>query len=157
MNAVRCAVVTVIALAVSSAAPSAAEQPGAAGKAEDARRRAVQNYFERRADARVQAQARPNANDPKWVQSMQQLVKDLSDDNAKLRVENEGLRADNEALKRAVSAMEAKLRQLQQNRGTVVVPPGEVRSAPPEGWKPFQFNGQTYYLIPLEHGQKGDK
>lgn len=153
MKALRCMLVVVLAIAVSSAAPSGANEPKPTDRLDPERQRAVQEYFQGRAEAQGKASRDPT--DPKWVRSMQQLFKELSDDNARLQVENERLRADNDALKRALSAMEAKLRQLQQNRGTLVIPPEQFKKAPPQGWKPFEFNGQTYYLIPLEQGQKG--
>jgi hypothetical protein len=99
--------------------------------------------------------AEPPRSDPKWVESMQRVVKDLTDENAKLRAENEELRGDVAALKRKLEAYEAQALKWQENRGTLnlVVPPDAVRSTQPRDWRPFQFNGQTYYVIPCKDGQ----
>jgi hypothetical protein len=49
---------------------------------------------------------------------------------------------------------------LEENRGAIVIPPNILTTpAAPQGnakvppnWKPFEFNGATYYMIPLEKG-----
>lgn len=80
-------------------------------------------------------------------------------ENNDLRNQNENLRADNEALRRQLEAYEARLRQQRDNRGTFVIPPEALRGTRPQGngvpesWKPFEFNGATYYVIPLKDGE----
>lgn len=106
--------------------------------------------------AMTEASAKPG--DPEWVESMQRLLKELADDNAKLRSENDWLRASNKSLKRQVEEYEAAARRALENRGALAVPPG-VRVAPPgmrgnevpPNWRPFEFNGATYSIVPLEH------
>jgi hypothetical protein len=102
---------------------------------------------------------RQEQKDPKWVETMQKLLKELTDDNAGLRAENQGLRADVEAMKRELAASSEKLRQLEANRGVLVIPPNAAQvpnarqipnaNAVPKNWQPFEFNGVTYYKIPL--------
>jgi hypothetical protein len=54
-------------------------------------------------------------------------------------------------LKNEVDSLQSRLAKLEKQVGelanlTKVYPaPGE-----PRGWKPFQFNGQTYYLVPVK-------
>ena len=96
-----------------------------------------------------------NPGNPKWVESMQRLVKDLTDENLKLRRAVEDLQDSNNTLMRQLT--EAR-RLEKENRGVVVVPPDALRVAPappnsgtvPPNWKPFEFNGATYYMIPLD-------
>lgn len=153
MKSVRVLIVVAIACAV-SAAPSGAQepkpsQPDSAKPLDEARRGAVERYFAQPAapQTKTQIQTPADPKDPKWVRTIQQLVKDLTDENAKLR-------ADNEALMRQVEAYELQMRRQRENRGTFVLPPqalqGELKNSVPPGWKPFEFNGATYYLIPLK-------
>jgi len=113
----------------------------------------------------AQAQQQPkqlDRKDPKWVESLQRLLKDLTDDNAKLRSENEGLRADVDALTRKLETLEARERQLREQRGAFVLPPELLVPSPqgprspqntiPPNARPRQFNGATYYIIPCKDG-----
>ena len=152
------------ACALTSAAPVPAKEPGRAEPWGEARRQATEGAFGARGTVQLaqpsQGQAR---TDPKWVESMQQLLKDLADDNARLREENQGLRADAEALKRQLEVYEQERRQRKQNQGTFVLPPDALKSLQvpkdatdvPPGWRPFQFNGATYYIVPLKDGPNG--
>ena len=54
-------------------------------------------------------------------------------------------------------AGEARLEKQQDNQGALNVPPNVVVAPPaakgsqvPPNWQPFEFNGATYYVIPLE-------
>ena len=98
--------------------------------------------------APVQEPAQPQRTDPTWVESMRRLLKDLTDDNAKLRSEND-------ALKRKLEAFEAEARQRQQPNiiFTPAAPPAAPRDATPREWRPFEFNGATYYVIPCKDGK----
>ena len=106
----------------------------------------------------------PKPGDPKWVESMQQLVKDLTDDNLKLRREVSDLRDQRDFLNRKLEECRALLQKREENRGTLVIPPEALRKLQPQGtqpqgnrvpesWKPFEFNGATYYVIPLKEGE----
>ena len=101
MKSLRLLAAAAVAGAVLFDRPSAAQKQNPAPTPDEQRRReVVLDYFAHsrahaRAEARLQAQDR---RDPKWMDSMQQLLKDLADENAKLRTENESLRADSEAL-----------------------------------------------------------
>lgn len=154
MKSVRVLIVVAIACAVSSAAPSGAQESKPEKPLDEVRKGVVERYFAQPAapQTKTQIQTPADPKDPKWVQTMQQLVKDLTDENVKLR-------ADNEALMRQVEAYELQMRRQRENRGTFVIPPqalqGELKNTVPPGWKPFEFNGATYYLVPLnEDGSK---
>lgn len=101
----------------------------------------------------------PKAGDPKWVESMQQPVKELTDENLKLRREVQDLRDQRDFLNRKLDECRALLQKREENRGTVVIPPEALRNLKPHGngvpesWKPFEFNGATYYVIPLKDGE----
>lgn len=60
---------------------------------------------------------------------------------------------ENAILKRQVKDLEAELEKARQNRGVNVLP-GPLRlpstDPVPKDWKPFQFNGVTYYIVPCE-------
>lgn len=153
--------ITAIACALCSAAPMPAKGPAKPQAQDGARRQGVGRYL---SDATAEQlkqhpQAREKTN-TKWMESMQQLLNDLADDNARLRQENEALRADAEALKRQLDIYEQERRQQKQNQGAFVLPPDALKNlqAPhgstqvPPNWRPFQFNGATYYIIPLRHG-----
>ena len=94
----------------------------------------------------VQQPAQPQRTDPKWVESMQRLLKDLTDDNAKLRSEND-------ALKRKLEAYEAEAKQRQQMPNIILTPPAAPRDSTPPSWRPFEFNGATYYVVPCKDGK----
>jgi hypothetical protein len=70
---------------------------------------------------------------------------------------------------KTIQQLEARLKAL-ENRVTALEKAGETKSItlpssqlPPESkprpdWKPFEFNGQTYYVVPLRQGEvKGAK
>ena len=131
-NVAACA----LACAVVSAAPTIAVQPGATP---------------------ATAQAAPKPGEPEWVESMQRLVKDLTDDNQKLRWQVMDLQDQNDFLSRKLEECQVLLEKHRANRGAlnapnnVVTPPGAQSDHVPPGWKPFEFNGATYYVVPLEH------
>ena len=143
MKAMRNVVVSALACALVSAAPTRAVQPNA--------------------PAAAPAPAQPAPGEPKWVESMQRLVKDLSDENLKMSREIKDLQDQKERLSRALADCEARLEKQQQNQGALNVPPN-VLVAPPAGnanqvprnWRPFEFNGTTYYMIPLEQRDARD-
>jgi hypothetical protein len=64
-------------------------------------------------------------------------------------------------LETKAAALQKELDQLHKQTPTVIytpanqlIPPAKTKSALPEippGWKPFDFNGVTYYLTPLAH------
>jgi TolA-binding protein len=150
MKLLRYVLLVAVALAAASVAPTEAQQqPGN----ERARREARNRYFEARApDEREQRlEAIQNA--------LRSEVTKMKSENADLRKQNENLRADNEALRRQLEAYEARVRRQRENRGTFVIPPEALRAAPsqgggvPESWKPFEFNGTTYYIVPLKDGE----
>jgi hypothetical protein len=155
MKSLRLVIVIGIACAVSSAAPAVTEDAKSAKPADESRRQAVEKYFE--APAGPDNQPRPDPKDPRWVQSMQRMLKELAADNANLRLENEGLRADVEALKRQFEAEGLKLQRQKENRGALVLPPqafqGQLKDTVPKEWSPFEFNGATYYIVPLRDGE----
>ena len=146
--------------AVCSASPTGAKEPRSTEADDSARREVVIRYFAQPAAA--EAEKKPDRTDPKWVESMRRVLKDLSDDNAQLRDHNEQLRAENEMLKRQLALQG----QNKPNGGVFVLPPEALRDlqvpqgqAPrgsgqvPPGWRPFEFNGATYYIIPLRDKQ----
>ena len=132
MKSLRTVLVVPVALAALSAAPSGAPQPNEANPAEA-------------------APPRDNGQD-----ALRRMFTDLAEDNVKLRKEND-LRADNDALQRRLEECEKLLRQQRDNRrGAFVLPQegfqGQLKNAVPKDWKPFEFNGATYYLVPLASG-----
>ena len=61
-------------------------------------------------------------------------------------------RDENATLKARVKDLEGQVQTLKQSRVINVVPQQQGAGAqqpPPPGWKPFQFNGGTYYIVPL--------
>ena len=150
MESLRNVFVVAVALSTASVAPTEAQQQP---NNERARREARSRYFEARApDEREQRlEAIQNA--------LRREVTRMKAENADLRKQNENLRADNEALRRQLAAYEARVHQQRENRGTFVIPPEALRAAPsqgggvPESWKPFEFNGATYYVVPLKDGE----
>ena len=151
MKSLRHILVVAFALAASSAAPVEAQQEQPTGK--QPRQRTM----------RLQAPA-PDAREDRLEaiqNALRREVAKMKAENSDLRKQSENLRADNEALRRQLEAYEARVRQLRDNRGTFVIPPEALRVAPsrgggvPEAWKPFEFNGATYYVIPLKDGEAG--
>lgn len=145
-----------VAVAIFSIAPMLAREAGPAQQVRPAEPAKAQPA---KAELPKAELAKQEQKDPKWVETMQKLLKELTDDNVGLRAENEGLRADVEAMKRELAASNEKLRQLEANRGVLVVPPNAPQvpngkqtsnaNAVPKNWQPFEFNGVTYYKIPL--------
>jgi hypothetical protein len=130
MRLLRNVLVVAVALAASSAAPSGAQQKEAPAPAPDA--------AERRQE------------------TMRETMKELLDENVKLRKQNLDLRKDNDALKQQFQEYKDVVKQLRSNRGTLVIPPqpapGQATGKVPQSWQPFEFNGATYYVIPLRDG-----
>ena len=137
MRSLRDVAVCALACALVSAAPTRGVQPQ---------------------PARAQPAPTPKSSDPRWVESMQQLVKELTEDNLKLRREVADLRDQRDFLNRKLEECRTLLQKREQNRGTFVIPPEAMRNLQPQGkgvpesWKPFEFNGATYYVIPLKDG-----
>ena len=150
-----------IACGLVSAAPSPTQKAATPPKPQDDARVTVRYFAEPAAPGTVQPPRQgENRTDPKWVESMQRVLKDLADDNARLRQENEAMRADSEALKRQLEMHEEEARRRQENRGTFILPPDALRNLQvpqgaqqvPPNWRPFEFNGATYYIVPLRDG-----
>jgi hypothetical protein len=135
MKAVRHAVVIVIVCAVASAVTTGAQE-----SKQGSAPLAPQDAREQRDEGRVDA--------------LQRAMKKLSEDNA-------ALRAENAALRLRVEEAAALVRRLQENGGILRVPPEALRAPNagqgqvPPNWKPFEFNGATYYVIPLNAGKGG--
>lgn len=101
----------------------------------------------------AQEQAKPSLPAPARAPAR---VDDLAAENARLRAENDSLRARNNALNRQLEESRAAMRRLWENPGIVrpEVPwtPNPSPGAIPPGWQPRQFNGTTYYIVPLTSG-----
>ena len=52
--------------------------------------------------------------------------------------------------------LEKQVKQLQLQLAVMQVAPPQELKTMPDGWKPFQFNGMTYYVVPLDAG-RGDQ
>jgi hypothetical protein len=87
------------------------------------------------------SRAQEKKKDPAQVmKSLEQMVKEYQDENA--------------ALKDRVKDLEQQVQTLKQSRTVTLVPqPGAAGQVPPT-WKPFQFNGATYYVVPLATDQQ---
>ena len=99
------------------------------------------------APTRGQEKQQGKKKDPAEVmKSMEQLVKDYQDENL--------------ALRERVKELEGQVETLKQNRTVNVVPQPNAAAAPgqqvPQNWTPFQFNGATYYVVPVAHGGSAD-
>jgi hypothetical protein len=60
---------------------------------------------------------------------------------------------DNQTLRARVKELEAEVAALKRSRAVTLVPPAPGPKVPPT-WQPFEFNGATYYMVPLEAGTK---
>jgi outer membrane murein-binding lipoprotein Lpp len=78
------------------------------------------------------------------------------------QAELKALRAKVERLERDTTAFQSKSSNDREHPRTLITLPGETLMAPsslplapgtkiPPGWKPFEFNGLTYYLTPLKN------
>jgi hypothetical protein len=86
------------------------------------------------------APAAPAAKDPaKLIKSLEDLLKGYQEENAALRAQ--------------VAELEAQVVRLQRKAVMVPQPGVPGQSQVPPGWQPFQFNGMTYYVVPLGDGQ----
>jgi hypothetical protein len=144
MKSLRHVLVVAVALAASSAAPSGARQ----------KEPPVPNPAQRRQDA-----PGPNAPGPNAAgqDALREMFTELAAENVKLRKEVKDLRADNDALNRKLQESEQMLREWRANRGALVVPPqapGQQPNGVPRSWRPFEFNGATYYVVPLQAEQE---
>ena len=72
--------------------------------------------------------------------ALRQMLADMADKNARLEEESKRLKDEINLLK-ARRAVEIPRVAPQQSAPSV-----------PKDWKPFNFNGQTYYVIPLSGG-----
>ena len=78
-------------------------------------------------------------NPAEAMKALEQMLNDYRDENATLR--------------ERVKELEGQVATLKQNRVVNIVPqPGAANQVPPN-WKPFQFNGGTYYIVPLKAGK----
>ena len=73
------------------------------------------------------------------MKSLEQLVNDYQDENA--------------ALRGRVKELEGQVQTLKQSRVVNIVPQPATPGQVPQNWKPFQFNGATYYVVPLAAGR----
>ena len=156
MKSLRNLAVCAIACALCSAAPTRGVEPKANPAPTDPRSDVVKKYFA--AAAQAPAQPPKDRTDPKWVELMQQTLKELTDENVKLRREMSDLRDQKDFLNRRLEECEKLLLQQKENRRVwdLVVPPPQGNAQVPPNWKPFEFNGATYYMIPLEQGGQGN-
>jgi hypothetical protein len=53
--------------------------------------------------------------------------------------------------------LEKQVKQLQLQLATVQVSRPQEQKTVPDSWKPFQFNGVTYYVLPLDGGRVDQK
>ena len=85
------------------------------------------------------SRAQEKKKDPAEVlKALEQMLNDYRDENA--------------TLKARVKDLEGQVQTLKQSRVINVVPQQQGAGAqqpPPPSWKPFQFNGGTYYIVPL--------
>lgn len=88
----------------------------------------------------VSADSSQPANPTEREKQLAQHVGDLASQLAQLRQENAQLKAENQLL-RARLAMVA---QVNRQRAPASVP---------DNWTPRQFNGMTFYLVPLDAGR----
>jgi hypothetical protein len=67
---------------------------------------------------------------------------------------NQALRVVNDAMANKLEEYEVREMRRRQNRGALVVPPQAPQAQPgnavPPTWRPFEFNGATYYVVPLQ-------
>ena len=63
-------------------------------------------------------------------------------------------RRENEKLRARVKQLEAEVEALKKSRAITLAPQPAAPAVPPT-WKPFQFNGATYYMVPLETSAGG--
>ena len=83
----------------------------------------------------------------KLMKSLEALLKGYQEENTKLRARVQELEEEVERLQ------VAQLR-LKQNKAIAVPQPGVPgQSQVPPTWKPFEFNGMTYYVVPLGDNQ----
>ena len=154
MKPLRHVMVVVFALAAASGAPTQAQQkpPG-----DDRARRETRNRYSE-APAPDEREQRLEA----IQDALRREVARMKAENNDLRKQAEDLRADNAALRRQLEAYEQQARERLDNRGALDLTPDALRDlrvpggagrVPPD-WKPFEFNGATYYLIPLKQGQE---
>jgi hypothetical protein len=82
------------------------------------------------------SRAQEKKKDPAEVlKTLEQMLNDYRDENA--------------TLKARVKDLEGQVQNLKQSRVINVVPQPGATAQPPPSWKPFQFNGATYYVVPL--------
>jgi hypothetical protein len=85
------------------------------------------------------SRAQEKKKDPAEVlKTLEQMLNDYRDENA--------------TLKARVKDLEGQVQTLKQSRVMNVVPQQQgagTQQQPPPSWKPFQFNGGTYYIVPL--------
>ena len=81
----------------------------------------------------------------------------LTDSDAQIRSLKEKIVSqarENLILRRRVKELEARVEELKQSKAVVVPQPGVPGQAQvPPSWKPFEFNGMTYYVVPLRDGE----
>ena len=102
------------------------------------------------AEQAVPAPAAPGAKDPaKLMKSLEDLLKSYQEENARLRAQVETQQAQ-------LVELEGQIVRLMRSKAVMAPQPGVPgQSQVPPGWQPFQFNGMTYYVVPLEGSRGG--
>ena len=102
------------------------------------------------------ASRRPAEPQPDRVARLERRVEELSRDNARLTRERDAAIAKRKEAERRVRDLERRTDRPQVRIVPTPTPPLQLRPMPepvPENWSPRQFNGITYYVIPLGQRQ----
>lgn len=129
----RVAAISSVILAVTCVAPSGAQEKAPQPARTPQQEAALKNYFGEQPAAPSAAKKDP----AEVLKSLNDLINSYADENARLHAR--------------VRELEAQVKKLAENRTVTIVPqPGTPRNQVPPDWKPFRFNGGTYYIVPLE-------
>jgi outer membrane murein-binding lipoprotein Lpp len=95
----------------------------------------------------------PASREDDRVAQLERRVEELSRDNARLKQERDAALARRQAAERRVKDLERRIDRPQVRIVPAPLPPLQLQPMPervPENWSPRQFNGITYYVIPLQ-------